>query len=107
MIAMPICDSIVCARLLVHSSGATANTMANRLHSSQRPTFQGLKLYTEAVMSFRKLIDQASRHGTGSAGPLADGPLGGAKAAVPSPPARTWTAQQAPPLAVPVALASL
>jgi hypothetical protein len=44
MMAMPICDSMVWAKPLVHSSGATASTRANspqiRIH---RPTFQGLK----------------------------------------------------------------
>ena len=43
MIAMPICDSIVSPRLLVHSIGASTSTSANRLQISQRPTFQGLK----------------------------------------------------------------
>ncbi len=43
MIAMPICDSIVSAKPDDHSSGATARTKANSPHSTQRPTFQGLK----------------------------------------------------------------
>ena len=44
MIAMPICDSMVSARLLVHSSGAThQHQREQRPRSSQRPTFQGLK----------------------------------------------------------------
>ena len=43
MMATPICDSIVRASPLVHSSGATASTSAKPPHSSQRPTFHGLK----------------------------------------------------------------
>src|SRR5213079_3421961 len=44
MIAMPICDSIVAARLLVNSSGAHARTAANRPQTTKRPTLRGLKL---------------------------------------------------------------
>src|SRR5947208_15575366 len=44
MIAMPICDSIVAARLLVNSSGAHARTAANRPQTTKRPTLLGLKL---------------------------------------------------------------
>ncbi len=43
MIAMPICDSIVSAKLLLHSSGASTSSSANAPQTSQRPTFQGWK----------------------------------------------------------------
>ena len=41
-IAMPICDSMVCDRLLVKISGATMRTSAKPLHTIHRPMFSGL-----------------------------------------------------------------
>ena len=38
MIAMPICDSIVWAKLEVHSFGASSSTSANSPQTIQRPT---------------------------------------------------------------------
>ena len=42
MMAMPICDSIVCDRLLVKIMGAIASTSAKPLHTIQRPMLIGL-----------------------------------------------------------------
>ena len=42
MMAMPIWLSMVCARLLVNTSGATSSSSANRLQMIQRPMLNGL-----------------------------------------------------------------
>ena len=42
MIAMPIWLSIVCARLLLNTSGATSRIKANALQMIQRPMLYGL-----------------------------------------------------------------
>ena len=42
MIAMPICDSIVCAKLERHSSGTTSNT------SAKPPKTQSRRVRSEA-----------------------------------------------------------
>ena len=42
MIAMPIWDSMVRDRLLVHMSGAHTSNTANRPQINQRPTLIGL-----------------------------------------------------------------
>ena len=41
--AMPICDSRLTWKLPLKTMGATSSNSANRPHSTQRPTFQGLK----------------------------------------------------------------
>src|SRR4051812_49099627 len=46
MIATPICDSIVCDRLLVNTCGAAISTSANALHTTQRPMLIGLNSWT-------------------------------------------------------------
>ena len=42
MMAMPIWDRMVTARLLVKASGIKARTRANRLQTTQRPRLSGL-----------------------------------------------------------------
>ena len=42
MMAMPICESMVIAKLLVKSCGATNKSTANMPQINQRPTLMGL-----------------------------------------------------------------
>src|SRR5690242_11108802 len=62
MMAMPICESIVCARLLVKIMGATSSTRAKPPHTAQRPMLIGRNSWKSLrAMSALPRAEQAAR----------------------------------------------